>query len=150
MRKSGWYPPQRCWWQSVRVGRGSENGLKCLASFHAVLTSMTAITASSLPPPSLSHLLSLDSSLLFLSLVFWLSLSLSLSLKGSMVGWIYELRNAERKICSTWKHHQSHDSIIFPHLNREVIGQLFMKYVHLFSWVRWEGWYHQHHVKLFP
>lgn len=74
-RKSGGYSSQWCRWQSVRAGRGSENGPKCLASFHAVLTSMTALTASSLSL-ALSHLLSLDSSLLFLTPVFWLFLSL--------------------------------------------------------------------------
>lgn len=77
MRKSGWYSAQWWWWQSVRVGRRSENGLKCLAPFHAVLTSMTALTASSLNlslSRSLSHLLSLDSGLLFLAPVFGLFL----------------------------------------------------------------------------
>lgn len=100
-RKSGWYSPQQCWWQSVRVGRGSENGLKCLAHFHAVLTSMTALTASSLSP-------SLSFALFRLSLLYLLFYD-TLWDDGWMK--IYRLLSEDEIRC-TWIHHLGYNSII--------------------------------------
>lgn len=96
--KSGWYSPQRCWWQSVRAGRGNENGLKCLAPFHAALTSMTTLAASSLPP-----------SFAFFRLKFALSVPRLLTLW--VRGW--ESRGTDERRADFWESVTSHDAPLF-------------------------------------
>lgn len=65
--KSGWYSPQRCWWQSVRAGRGNENA----SSIWLPSTPLSHQWQPSLHHLSLPYLPSLDLNLLFSSLVCW-------------------------------------------------------------------------------
>lgn len=114
--RSGWYSPQRCWWQSVRAGRGNENGLKCLAPFHAALTSMTTLAASSLPP-----------------LFAFFRLKFALFVPRLLTLWVrgWESRGTDECRADFWESVTSHDAPLFfptPHTHVRFMARFQHRY----------------------